>query len=136
MILNCSDPALSSETAETATPLIRLLRSMAAEWEQIAREVEDLGSDLSAAAISGSPADGMQRLQSFDLIQQRAHAQAGLLTRLCRKLAEDQYFDRRRVMELVADIPFEAVRSGLAAAFEGQPVPAVTDAHQKDVEWL
>ncbi|MDE2465015.1 MAG: hypothetical protein KGO02_15035 [Alphaproteobacteria bacterium] len=134
--MSSSETTLDLRIEAASTPLIRLLLAMAAEWAQIAGQVEQLGNGLSDAARSGCDRPANCDLQTFDIIYQRAQGQANLLTRLSRKLAEDQYFDRKRVTELVADIPFEAVRAGLEAAFEGRAAPGITEMSLEDVEWL
>lgn len=134
--MSSSETTLDLRIEAASTPLIRLLLAMAAEWAQIAGQVELLGNGLSDAARSGCDRPANSDLQAFDIIYQRAQGQANLLTRLSRKLAEDQYFDRKRVTELVADIPFEAVRAGLEAAFEGRVAPGITEMSLEDVEWL
>lgn len=101
-------------------PLVRLLLAMAREWASIASDVESLGDVVVRAATADGGADSIRELQAVDLIQQRAQGQATLLTRLTRKIADDQLFDRKRLAELVEDIPFQSVRDSLQAAYEGR----------------
>lgn len=101
-------------------PLVRLLLAMAQEWASIANDVESLGDVVARAATVDGGADSIRELQAVDLIQQRAQGQATLLTRLTRKIADDQLFDRKRLAELVEDIPFQSVRDSLQAAYEGR----------------
>jgi hypothetical protein len=132
--LNSSDPAADLRIEAASTPLIRLLLAMAAEWKQIAAQIEALGNSATEAIASGPGRLAIQDFQAFDLLHQRASGQAGLLAKLSRKLAEDQYFDRKRVGELIADIPFESVRAGLEAAFEGRTAAHAPESDE--VVWL
>jgi hypothetical protein len=117
------------------TPLIRLLLAMAREWASIATDVESLGAIVARVATADGSEDSIRELQAVDLIQQRAQGQANLLTRLTRKIADDQLFDRRRLAELVEDIPFQSVRESLQAAYEGRDHagPASLD---DNVDWF
>lgn len=116
-------------------PFIRLLLAMAEEWSAIAGDVGKLGAAVSKAAAATDAVGSIRDLQAFDLIQQRAEGQAGLLAKLTRKMADDQMFDRKRLAELVADIPFESVRASLKAAYEGRIAAAPSDAEDV-VEWF
>jgi len=116
-------------------PLIRLLLAMAQEWASIASDVESLGGVVARAAAADGGADSIRELQAVDLIQQRAQGQANLLTRLTRKIADDQLFDRKRLAELVEDIPFQSVRDSLQAAYEGRGTSEQVGADDS-VEWF
>ena len=116
-------------------PLIRLLLAMAQEWASIASDVESLGGVVARAAAADGGADSIRELQAVDLIQQRAQGQANLLTRLTRKIADDQLFDRKRLAELVEDIPFQSVRDSLQAAYEGRGTSEQAGADDS-VEWF
>ena len=121
--------------ATSRSPLIRLLIAMSAEWTEIAGQIQTLGDAVSSGASAGEPVGTASQLQAFDLIHQRAQGQANLLSRLSRKLADDQFFDRKRLGELIEDIPFHSVRAGLEAAFNGQHA-APNEKTGDDVEWL
>lgn len=133
--MNCSDDTADLRLEATSRPLIRLMLAMSAEWAAIAQQIETLGNAVCETAAKGGGAR-TQDLQAFDLIHQRSQGQANLLARLSRKLAEDEFFDRRRVGDLIADIPFESVRSGLEAAYEGRAAPAGKGEDNDDIEWL
>ena len=115
-------------------PLIRLLLAMAQELSTIADDVGKLGDNVSDMVAARSSAD-IRNLQTFDLIQQRTQGQATLLVRLTRKMADDQMFDRKRLADLVADIPFESVRASLQAAYEGRG-PAADNDGDDAVDWF
>lgn len=123
-----TDDVLRVEVA--GTPLVRLLTAMAGEWVTIAAQIEELGIAVSGEARAGDA----KHLQAFDLIHQRAQGMANLLTRLSRKLADDQFFDRKRLSDLIEDIPFHSVRAGLEAAFDGRSHTILQ--HDDDVDWL
>jgi len=116
-------------------PLVRLLLAMAREWASIASDVESLGGVVARAAAADGGADSIRELQAVDLIQQRAQGQANLLTRLTRKIADDQMFDRKRLAELVEDIPFQSIRDSLQAAYEGRSTAAESGSDDS-VEWF
>ena len=116
-------------------PLVRLLVAMAQEWASIASDVESLGGVVARAAAADGGAESIRELQAVDLIQQRAQGQANLLTRLTRKIADDQLFDRKRLAELVEDIPFQSVRDSLQAAYEGRSTSDEAGADDS-VDWF
>lgn len=117
------------------TPLIRLLMAMAREWASIATDVESLGAIVARVASVDGTEDTIRELQAVDVIQQRAQGQANLLIRLTRKIADDQLFDRKRLVELVEDIPFQSVRESLQAAYEGRDHVS-TVGNDDNVDWF
>lgn len=117
------------------TPLIRLLQAMAGEWARIAEDLNRLGATISPRAMEGSDLASAVELQAFDTVQQRAQGQANLLARLARKIADDHIFDRKRLNELLEDIPFHSVRAGLEAAYDGD-APADAGETSDEVDWF
>lgn len=134
--MNSSDTGPNLGTEAAGTPLIRLLLAMSVEWAEIARQIQTVGDAAAASAAAEGQGGGGHYLQAFDLIHQRAQGQANLLSRLSQKLAEDQFFDRKRLGDLIADIPFHSVRAGLEAAFDGRKAMPETEKSDDDVDWL
>lgn len=120
------------------TPLIRLLQAIAREWTMIAEDLNGLGAIISSRAMTDVALASAVELQAFDTIQQRAEGQASLLTKLALKIADDHAFDRRRLNDLLADIPFHSVRNNLARAFDDRPkaLPEEERDQDDDIDWL
>lgn len=133
---NSSDPLSVPQDPQAETPLVRLLRAMAIEWSAIAGDLETLGTVVSEAGLAARDAEDVRALQAFDLLQQRAAGQSKLLVRLTRKIRDDHVFDRKRLDDMVADIPFHAVRADLQAAFDGQAQARDASADGDEVDWF
>jgi len=112
--------AVSQKNPEEFDAVLALLRTMYDEAFAIGWDIINLGDELSSELDSIRDARHVRDLQSFDLIGQRAIAQARLLQGLERLLSAHTVDYKTCIDALIRDVPFEAERRRLFAALRGQ----------------
>ncbi len=109
-------PKPSNDRSDDYDALLALLRTVCDEMYSLSCDIVSLGNALSGDHESGKTPQ-IRDIQSFDLIGQRAFAQAGLLQGIEQLLSGHADDWKARVEALIAVVPFYRERERLLAAF-------------------
>jgi hypothetical protein len=112
-----------SETPDTISAAMRLLKAVAGELRDLATDTARFGESLSGHEEVSATHGSIVLLQQFDLFAQSLDAHAGLIDKLSERLHKG-HIDDSDVDELLGHVPFFGVRKRLMAVVAGNEAAA------------